>query len=169
MFTEIYYQSDHTKTYAIAQILREAGADLEAQQHWDWTPLMMAAIEGRADEFRALLAIGYNPYVTYTERSLPAFTRGQSLAQVVLGCPQKIATLAQYDYVFDAALLESGERTIREALERQPPSPSPGLVHFLAARGETYEAWQQQGTQDFVAAVQESLHCIQEWLASHTC
>ncbi len=169
MFTEIYYQAEKAKTYVIAQLLKEAGADVEATQHWDWTPLMMAAIEGQEDEFRALLAIGCNPYVTYTERSLPVFTRGQSLLQVVLGRPQKVVALADYSYRFDATILERGTQSIREALEQPLPPPSPVLVRFLAGRGETYEAWQQQATRTFVAAVQESLHFIQGWLASQGC
>src|SRR5262245_36952782 len=33
----------------IARLLADAGADLEARQHWGWTPLMRAAVEGTVD------------------------------------------------------------------------------------------------------------------------
>ena len=65
--------------YQFIELLVRAGADLEARQHWGWTPLMRAVLEGSVEETQALLAVGANPDVTFTQDTLPAFMRCHTL------------------------------------------------------------------------------------------
>jgi ankyrin repeat protein len=119
MFFSVYAQVDATATNTIAQMLKDAGADLEARQHWDWTPLMAVAVEGGSLEFRALLKIGCDPYVRFTEKSLPAFTRGLSLAEVTLSNPIKVKALIDSGFRYSTDILHYGKKRIDEARARR--------------------------------------------------
>ena len=68
--------------FEIAKLLVEAGADIEATQHWGWTSLMRAVSEGTALELQALLMAGANPNVTFPAHTLPEFQRGQTALMV---------------------------------------------------------------------------------------
>lgn len=115
MFYEPYYQSDEASTFEIAQLLKDAGAELEVRTHWSWTPLMAVAAEGGDLEFRALLSIGCNPYVCYGETSLPIFTRGCSLGQVIVSDPDMVRSLIKHGYEYEPAILQYCEEQISEA------------------------------------------------------
>ncbi|MHC4646716.1 MAG: ankyrin repeat domain-containing protein [Planctomycetota bacterium] len=75
--------------YKIAHLLKDYGANTELRNHYGWTPLMRAALEGVDDEFKALLDIGAKFDVYYPAYSMPVFTRGLSLAEVILPQPEK--------------------------------------------------------------------------------
>ena len=85
--------------YKIARLLKEHGADVEAKNHYGWTPLMRAALEGTKDEFKALLEIGARYDTPYDQtRSMPEFTRGRSIAGVVLAEPEKLQILIDFGF-----------------------------------------------------------------------
>lgn len=68
-----------TEPGQFVRLLVAAGADVEARQHWGWTPLMRAVLEGSVEETQALLAVGANPNVVFPQITLPAFIRGRTL------------------------------------------------------------------------------------------
>lgn len=119
MFFSSYAQVDATATNTIAQMLKDAGADLEARQHWDWTPLMAVAVQGGNLEFCALLRIGCDPHVRFTEKSLPAFTRGLSIAEVTLSKPIKVKALIDSGFRHNTDILHYGKKRIDEARARR--------------------------------------------------
>jgi ankyrin repeat protein len=106
--------------YRIAALLKEHGADVEARNHYGWTPLMRAALEGTVDEFAALLDIGASFTASYLNESMPYFTRGQSIAQVVLPRPEKVRLLLRHGLLPTEDLLESARAAIAAAKEGHP-------------------------------------------------
>ena len=98
--------------YQIARLLKERGADTEARNHYGWTPLMRAALEGTTDEFKALLDIGARYDVQYTEYSMPVFTRGRSLAEISMPWAEKFALLLKFGLKPDSALLAAGMNSL---------------------------------------------------------
>lgn len=70
-----YYERN---PYPLIEILVQAGARMEEFQHYGWTPLMYALIEGTLAQFYALLALGANPNQIFPDYALPCFTRGRS-------------------------------------------------------------------------------------------
>ena len=98
--------------YQVAALLKEHGADVEAKNHYGWTPLLRAGLEGTADEFSALLKIGASYAVRYPSNSMPEFTRGQTLAQIVLPRPEIISLLLQHGLQPTAELLGTAAENI---------------------------------------------------------
>ena len=84
--------------YKVAKLLLAHGADIEAVNDYGWTPLMRAAIEGSDKDFEALLKLGANFKNTFSQASMPEFTRGNSIVKVVLPEPTKVKLLLQYGY-----------------------------------------------------------------------
>ncbi len=77
------------------RLLVAAGADVEAQQHWDWTPLMRAVLEGSVEETQALLDVGANPNVIFPKDTLPAFMRGHTLLMKAISDRIKLPLLLE--------------------------------------------------------------------------
>ena len=71
----------------ICERLVAAGASLEAEGQWGWTPLMRAVISGTAEEVRALLRAGANPEVRFSTGTMPEFARGMSLLEATTSMP----------------------------------------------------------------------------------
>lgn len=72
----------------IAQLLVDAGADLEARQQWGWTPLMKAAIEGLPNELQAMVDVGGNLDQVFPSHTLPTFLPGRTTLMATIGEPE---------------------------------------------------------------------------------
>ena len=120
--------------YRVARLLKDHGADTEKRNHYGWTPLMRAALEGTSDEFKALIDIGAKYDVVYPAHSMPVFTRGESLARISMPRPEKIR-----------ALLDAGFR------------PTPSLVREVKLAVLNVE----NPDAGYAKALQESLRIIQ--------
>ena len=68
----------------IIRLLVDAGADLEIRNHYGWTPLMQAVVEGSSDQVKAFLEAGANPNVTFPEYSEPIFLRGYTVLMLAV-------------------------------------------------------------------------------------
>lgn len=111
-YTPLHYNIDLSGStgtgdlpFRIAQLLKDHGADTEKRNHYGWTPLMRAALEGSCDEFKALLNIGAKFDVEYPSYSMPAFTRRKSLARVSMASPQKILLLLDAGFLPTRSLI----------------------------------------------------------------
>lgn len=105
--------------YKVAKLLVAHGADIEAKNHYGWTPLMRAGLEGSDKDFEALLRLGANFKVPFSQSSMPEFTRGQSMMQVVLSEPTKIKLLLQHGYRPTASDIHNAEKTIEASHEEK--------------------------------------------------
>jgi uncharacterized protein len=88
--------SDSPVQGEIARLLVARGADVGARNHYGWTPLHAAVLEGSTEELAALLAVGSDPNLRYTDQSLPDFTRGLTPLMVAAGDPEKVALLLDH-------------------------------------------------------------------------
>jgi len=77
----------------IARLLVDAGADVEAPQHWGWSPLMRAAVEGTVDELRAMVQVGGGIHRIFPDHTLPEFLRGRTTLMATLFSPEKVRVL----------------------------------------------------------------------------
>jgi ankyrin repeat protein len=101
--------------YEIANLLVRYGADTESRQHWGWTPLMRAALEGTNDEFIAILAVGASTQVTYPSNSLPEFTRGEDILEIVLSEPTKVSALIKAGFPVAKKHIKSAEARMEQS------------------------------------------------------
>ncbi|GAC1471985.1 MAG: hypothetical protein PVSMB1_19540 [Gemmatimonadaceae bacterium] len=101
--------------YRVARLLKHHGADTEIRNHYGWIPLLRAALEGTADEFKALLEIGAKYDVSYPDCSMPVFTRGKSLASIVMPQPEKISIRLEFGFKPDQSLILESKRALSEA------------------------------------------------------
>ncbi len=99
-YTALHYAVDFmgkldrsTEPAQFIRLLVKRGADLEARQHWGWTPLMRAVLEGTVEETAALLAAGANPNVAFPQNTLPAFMRGRTLLMGAISDEPKMKLL----------------------------------------------------------------------------
>lgn len=83
------------ETRKIVRLLVEAGADLEVAQHWGWTPLMYAVMEGTADDVDAFLEAGANANKIFPQHALPEFTRGRSVLAISSLDPEMMELLLE--------------------------------------------------------------------------
>jgi uncharacterized protein len=88
--------SDSPVQGEIARLLVARGADVGARNHYGWTPLHAAVLEGSNEELGALLAVGSDANLHYTSQSLPDFTRGLTPLMVAAGDPEKVALLLDH-------------------------------------------------------------------------
>lgn len=98
--------------YRVARLLKDHGADTEKRNHYGWTPLMRAALEGANDEFKALIDIGAKYDVVYPAHSMPVFTRGESLARISMVSPEKIRILLAAGFRPDTSLVREIKRDL---------------------------------------------------------
>jgi len=105
--------------YEIANLLVRYGADTEVRQHWGWTPLMRAALEGTDDEFIAILGSGASAQEIYPTNSLPEFTRGADILEIVLSEPKKVSALIKEGFPVVKKHLNAAESRIAEVIMEQ--------------------------------------------------
>lgn len=72
----------------VIDTLIKAGANLELRQHYGWTPLLRAVVEGTAIEVKSLLAAGADPNKTMPLNTLPTFNAGRTTLMGALTNPQ---------------------------------------------------------------------------------
>lgn len=77
----------------IIQMLVDAGSDLEAKQHWGWTPLMRAVLEGTEEEVQALCDAGARVDHIYPDHTLPECKRGDTMLMAAVYDPEKVRIL----------------------------------------------------------------------------
>ena len=102
-YTPLHLVADYTfrsfdaeGTAEIVRALVEAGRDLEARQHWGWTPLMRAICEGDAVEASALLAAGADPN-TRNEGPRSGYCQARDTALLAaLAEPEKVSLLLRH-------------------------------------------------------------------------
>jgi ankyrin repeat protein len=77
----------------IVKLLKDVGADLEVRQHWGWTPLMGAAVEGTIDELKAFVDAGADVNKKFPLDTLPEFLGGRTTLMAVIAEPEKTKML----------------------------------------------------------------------------
>lgn len=110
----------------IARLLINAGANTEVRQHWGWTPLMRAVVEGTADELRALVNVGADVNKTFPADTLPEFMCGRTTLMATIAQPEKTNILLNGDVNLSATdahgqtALEYARQCFAEAAEDGP-------------------------------------------------
>ena len=77
----------------IARLLVAAGADTEIRQHYGWTPLMRAAVEGTLDELQALIDVGGDVNKLFPSDTLPEFLSERTTLMATIAHPDKTGIL----------------------------------------------------------------------------
>jgi len=75
---DVNHQTEEGYTALHCAIDVNGEADLNARQHYGWTPLLKAVVEGTAAEVKALLAAGADPNETMPFNTLPEFNAGRT-------------------------------------------------------------------------------------------
>lgn len=75
-------------TEEVIGLLVSAGADLKSRQHYGWTPLLRAVVEGTAAEVKVLLAAGADPNETMPYDTLPAINAGRTTLMAAVTSPE---------------------------------------------------------------------------------
>ena len=84
---------DRDDTVAMIDALLAAGADIEARNHYGWTPMLQAVMEGSPLVLKTLLARGANVHARFDDSSMPPFSRGCTAMMAAGYEPDKIAVL----------------------------------------------------------------------------
>jgi len=82
---------------------------------------MRAALEGTNDEFKALIDIGARYDVEYPNYTMPVFTRGKSLASILMTSPEKIKILLDTGFVPTLSLITEGKKSLAKAKDPNTP------------------------------------------------
>lgn len=98
----------------IARMLVDAGAATEVRQHWGWTPLMSAAVEGTFDELKALVDVGGDVNKVFPMHTLPAFLRGRTTLMATISSPEQLRVLLEAGAV-PSAIDEHGQTALEYA------------------------------------------------------
>ena len=132
-------------TAEVIDLLVSAGADLKARQHYGWTPLLRAVVEGTAAEVKALLAAGADPNETMPFDTLPAFNAGRTTLMGAVTSPEA-------EVVVDALLRAGADPKRRDAN---------GMNFFEYA--EMVQRESERG--EFTEKVQRCADFAQQWMS----
>ncbi len=115
---DTYYGDTKVEELAkITQRLVAAGVPLEAANHYGWTPVMRAVIEGTEAELEALLLAGGKADVTFPPDAMPKFTRGLTVVMVAASDPRKVRLLL--DFGADPMRTNAEGETAYDYIDRQ--------------------------------------------------
>jgi ankyrin repeat protein len=124
-------------------ILVAAGADLKLRQHYGWTPLLRAVVEGGIAEVKALLAAGADPNETMPSNTLPAFNAGRTTLMAALANHESLAIVP--------ALLRAGADPLMVDAHGMNFFDYAGLVQSESPPG------------DFKTSVERCVEIAREW------
>lgn len=148
------YCADNVQ-FEIAALLVELGGQIEAENHYGWTPLMGAVMEGDAHEVAALLAVGADPNRIYGDFSMPYFSRGK-LPLMVAATKHDILQLL-LDHGAEVQARAANGRTAVECLRDEAAAMAIKLAKDVAA-GED-EAWDHTYARD----LQRGFEIVDAW------
>ncbi len=135
----------------LARILVAAGGELEAKQHWGWTPLMRAAVEGTVDELQALAEVGARLDHLFPGYTLSAFLDGRTTLMAAIGFPEKVRVLIEAGadlLAVDAhgqTALEYARKSLSEAEARKAAAPPCAAEISAKTLESTVEALRKAG------------------------
>lgn len=122
---------DREDTVGLINLLISSGAPTEAVNHYGWTPLLQAIMEGSAAMMDALLARGADVHARFSDVSMPPFSRGCTALMGACTDPDKVAVLLAhgadpagahdngrgFNRYADAVQKESGAGAFSDAVE----------------------------------------------------